>query len=67
MKKILFPVLIALLLGAVAAGAQPYENSSVIGQVPDRIVVTVKPGVDLVVNKSGGTPTVGIAAMDALA
>ncbi|MDX2473868.1 MAG: S8 family serine peptidase [Candidatus Krumholzibacteria bacterium] len=67
MKKILFPVLIALLLGAAAAGAQPYENSSVIGQVPDRVVITVMPGVKMALNKSAGTPQVGVAALDALA
>ncbi len=67
MKKILLPALIALLLGAVTAGAQPYENSSVVGQVPDRVMVTVKPGVKMALSKSAGTPQVGVAAMDALA
>lgn len=67
MTKILFPVLLALCLGAAAAGAQPYENSSVIGQVPDRIMITLKPGVTMVVDKSAGTPQVGLPAMDALA
>ncbi len=67
MKKILFPVLFTLVFGAAAAGAQPYENSSVVGQVPDRIVITVKPGVTMALDKSGGSPQVGIAAMDALA
>jgi len=67
MKKILFPVLIALILGTATAGARPYENSSVVGQVPDRILVTVKAGTTLSLDKSAGTPQVGVAALDALA
>jgi len=60
MKKILFPVLIALILGTATAGARPYENSSVVGQVPDRILVTVKAGTTLSLDKSAGTPQVGV-------
>ncbi len=67
MKKILFPVLIALILGTATAGAGTFENSSVVGQVPDRILVTVKAGMTLSLDKSSGTPQVGIAALDALA
>jgi subtilisin family serine protease len=67
MNKILFPVLIALLLGTATAGAGTFENSSVVGQVPDRILVTVKPGMNLSLDKSSGTPKVGVEALDALA
>ena len=67
MKKILIPVLLAILTGAAVAGAQPFENSSVVGQVPDRVVITVRPGVQMSLDKSNGTPQVGLPALDALA
>jgi subtilisin family serine protease len=67
MKKILFPVLIALFLGAATAGAGNFENSSVVGQVPDRVLITVKTGTTMSLDKSSGTPRVGIASLDAVA
>ncbi len=67
MKKILFPVLIALLLGTATAGAGTFENSSAVGQVPDRVIVTVKAGTTLSLDKSAGEPRVGVASLDALA
>jgi len=67
MKKILPLILVTLLLGATTTRAQSPENSSVVGQVPDRILVTVKPGVTMTVDKSSGTPQVGVATMDAAA
>ena len=67
MKKILFPVLIALLLGTATAGAETFENSSVVGQVPDRVIITVRAGTTLSLDKSAGTPRVGIASLDAVA
>ncbi|MCK9995938.1 MAG: S8 family serine peptidase [Candidatus Krumholzibacteria bacterium] len=67
MKKILFPVLIALFLGTATAGAGTFENASVVGQVPDRVIITVKAGTTLSLDKSAGTPSVGIASLDALA
>ncbi len=66
MKTALVTVLIALTFGTAAVMAQPFENSSVIGQVPDRVVVTVKPGVQMNVDKAVG-PQVGIPGFDALA
>jgi len=67
MKKFLFPVLIALLLGTATAGAATFENASVVGQVPDRVIITVRAGNTLSLDKSAGTPRVGIAALDAVA
>ncbi len=67
MKKILFPVLIALVLGTVTAQASVYENSSVVGQVPDRVLVTVIAGTTMSLDKASGTPRVGIASLDAVA
>ena len=43
MKKLLLAVLAVLTLVSGIALAQPYENPSVIGQVPDRVVITVEP------------------------
>jgi len=68
MKKSLILALLATAFNiAVAGAAEPYENSSVVGQVQDRIMVVMKPGVNLTVQKSAGVPKVGIQAMDALA
>lgn len=58
--------LLAVLLVATLASAATYENSSVIGQVPDRVVVTFKTGVKFSVDKSNGVPVTGIASLDAL-
>ncbi|MFT5314411.1 MAG: hypothetical protein ACI9UK_000231 [Candidatus Krumholzibacteriia bacterium] len=67
MKKCLLLALLAAVFNISASGAAPvYENSSVVGQVQDRIMVIMKPGVNLTINKAAGLPQVGIAAMDAL-
>lgn len=67
MKNILLTVSLALCLGAGLAQAQPYENSSVVGQVPDRLVITINPGVTMALTKTNGLPQVGVPALDALA
>jgi subtilisin family serine protease len=67
MNKILLSVLIALILGTATAGAVPFENSSVVGHVPDRIMVTIKAGTTLELDKSAGAPRVGVPSLDALA
>ncbi len=64
MKTILPPALILVLL---AAGAQAFENPGVVGQVPDRVVITLAPGVAVHLGKSDGGPALGIPALDALA
>ncbi len=43
--------------------AQAYENSSVVGQVPDRIVVTLKPGVAFSTDKSAGVTKAQVPAL----
>jgi len=67
MKQPLFLVLIALLLGTNAAGAQPFENGSVVGQVQDRIIVTLREDVAIHRDKAADPVKVGVAALDALA
>ena len=67
MKKLLVIALAMMLLNAGIALAQPYENPSVIGQVPDRVVITVKEGVAMALDKSSGSVKVGVPALDALA
>lgn len=66
MKKITLTVLVATLLCAAFATAQPYENSSVIGQVQDRVVITVKSGVKMNLDKSGSDVLVGVPGLDNL-
>ena len=66
MQKFL-PIVVALLLVGVAASAAPFENSSVVGHAPDRVLVVFDTGVKLNVDKSGDTPRVGVAALDAIA
>ncbi len=66
MKKLVLLVLLGLMLGANLASAQPYENSSVIGQVQDRVVITLKAGVKLNFEKAGGQVTVGVPSLDTL-
>lgn len=53
-------------LAAPGASAQPYENSTVVGQVPDRLVITVREGVAMNLEKAGGAQ-VGVPGLDALA
>ncbi|MFO7607640.1 MAG: S8 family serine peptidase [Candidatus Krumholzibacteriia bacterium] len=66
MKMPLFLVVCALVLAcAAAAAAQPFENSSVVGQVPDRVVVTLREGVTIDPAKAAGGTT-GVAALDGL-
>jgi len=67
MKKSLFTVLFALVLGTAATDALAYENSSVVGQVQDRVLVIVKAGTTMALDKSAGTPSVGISSLDELA
>jgi len=45
MKSVPALVLTFILLTGFAASAMAFENGSVVGQVPDRVVVTLKPGV----------------------
>ncbi len=66
MKKILLVPLLTLVLAAGLAGAQPYENSSVIGQVQDRVVITVKVGTKMALAKTDGVVKVGVSSLDAL-
>ena len=66
MQKLIIAAVLASVL-ATGAVAQDYENSSVVGQVPDRVLVTVKPGVTLNLDKSAGAPRVGVPALDTLA
>jgi len=67
MQKLTLAAALALLLGSSLAAAATYENSSVIGQVPDRVVITVQPGIKLAVDKSGGLARTGLPGLDALA
>lgn len=57
---------VALLTGGTAFG-QPFENSSVVGQVPDRIVITLRPGVALNLEKSADMVRADVPALQALA
>ncbi len=66
MKTIRCAVLAMTLLLSLSALAQPFENSSVIGQVPDRLVITVKPGTEMKLDKANGVQ-VGVAGLDLLA
>ncbi len=66
MKMLKFALFCAL-AAAVAAPtlAQPFENSSVVGQVPDRVVVTLRAGVELDAAKAA-VGAAGLPAVDAL-
>lgn len=65
MRKLLaFLVLASLATGLGVAFA--YENDSVVGQVPNRIIVVLKPGFRLAPEKAGGVAKVGLAGFDAL-
>jgi subtilisin family serine protease len=66
MKKILLALMLTLILAASLASAQTYENSSVIGQVQDRVVITVKVGTKMAYDKADGTVKVGVPSLDAL-
>ena len=59
-------ILTAVLVCSTLAAAATYENSSVVGQVPGRIMVTFPVGMKLHVDKSGDSPRTGVAALDAL-
>ncbi|MBU8869410.1 MAG: S8 family serine peptidase [Gemmatimonadales bacterium] len=67
MKKFQFALLTLLILGTSTFPAQASENSSVIGQVPDRVVITVKQGTPMALEKADGSVKVGVAALDGLA
>ncbi len=60
--------LLTLLTLAVAGSAlaQPFENSSVVGLVQDRIVITVKEDVAMNLDKAAGAVKVGVPGLDAL-
>lgn len=66
MKKLVLIAVLSLMLGSNLAGAQPYENSSVIGQVQDRVVITVKAGTKMAFEKSDGVVRVGVPGLDTL-
>ncbi len=66
MKKLVLIALLGLMLGSSLASAQPYENSSVIGQVQDRVVITVKAGTKMAFEKSDQGVRVGVPSLDAL-
>ncbi len=66
MKKFLQIAALCALVGAAAAApAQSFENGSVVGQVPDRVVVTFREGVQPEAAKAAAGAT-GIAAVDDL-
>jgi subtilisin family serine protease len=67
MQKLFLAAILATLLGGSLATAATYENPSVVGQVQDRIVVIVEPGVTLAADKAAGVPQTGNADLDALA
>ena len=66
MNKLFLTILAVLLFAGSMAAAQPYENSSVVGQVPDRIVVTLKPGVAMNLEKSAAGLRAEVPAFTAL-
>lgn len=66
MKMIRFAALAVTLLTALTGSALAFENSRVVGQVPDRLVITVREGVDMNLDKAGGVK-VGVPGLDALA
>lgn len=66
MKKLLVIVLAGITLTAGLALAQPYENSSVVGQVDGRVVITVTEGTKMALDKSSGSVSVGVPSLDAL-
>ncbi len=61
-------LLVSLALSLFAGGAQAaFENPTVIGQVPGRVVVTVASGVTVELDKRGPYPLTGVSSLDALA
>jgi subtilisin family serine protease len=66
MKKLLVIALVCAVLNAGMALGQPYANPSIVGQVPDRVVITVKAGVTMALDKSAGAVSVGVPSLDAL-
>jgi hypothetical protein len=65
MMKLAIVVLALSILGGAAVAAA-YENSSVVGQVPDRVVLILKEGVFPHVSKAGGRVSVDIPALNSL-
>ncbi|MCP4571217.1 MAG: S8 family serine peptidase [bacterium] len=63
------PVMILLLalLAAGSAFAVEYENSRVVGHVPDRLLVTLAVGVTPNPDKAAGPDRMGVPALDAVA
>ncbi|MFH1842411.1 MAG: hypothetical protein ABIF77_04335, partial [bacterium] len=66
MKKLVFSVLIILISGTVAVQAE-YENGSVVGQVPDRVIVVLNSDIFPQVEKSADGVAVDIPSLNTLA
>lgn len=67
MKMFPATVLVAFVLGGALSPAVALANPDVLGQVPGRIVITVKAETPLAVEKSAGAVHVGVATLDRLA
>lgn len=65
MRKIQFSILLAVILATTLAGAQP--DPSALKAAPGRLMITVTSDVKMTLDKSQGTPTVGVPALDTLA
>lgn len=59
--------LLLVILAADAALAQSADHPSVVGRVPDRLLLTLAPGVEPGVDKAAGPTRLGIPALDAVA
>ena len=66
MNKLSIVILITAIL-ATSAAAQDFDDVSDLDRVPDRVVITVKDGVSMSLDKSGSVPRVGVASLDGLA
>jgi len=62
-----FRILVLLAVVGVLGTSIALADSGVVGQVPGRVVITLAPGVDAALDKSGPVPTLGVAAIDDLA
>ncbi len=65
MKKIQISILLAVMLVTTMAAAQP--DPSALNEAPGRLMITVGSGVKMNLDKSQGTPMVGVKSLDALA
>lgn len=66
MKQFVFSALVLMLCGT-AAGYAAYENSSVVGQVPDRIIIVLETDLFPTVDKAAGGIEVDVPSLNALA